>query len=394
MPNSILRTIEFKLYPTVTQKETLNRWLGSCCWLYNQALEMRIKAYRRRGESVSRYDQQKWLVGLRQRIPNIAGLPSTFARGALYRIDRAFQAFFRRCKEGANKPGFPRFRARRRYQSLEYLEPGMYILPGSVRVPCLDKIKARGRFDLPGTQKLLRIVHRVSGWYAQIVLDQDKCPAPIEPQTAVGIDVGLESFATLSTGEKIANPRLLRRSEQHLNRLQRRVSRCQRQSRNRRKRVTQLARQHERITAQRKDFAHQESRKLVNRFDFLAFEKLNIKGMVHSNLAKSIFDAAWGLFLFCVTYKAAYAGKATDAGNPCGTSQECPDCGAIKAKSLSERIHACNCGCILDRDEAAARVILACAWGGSSRVNTAEELASTTGPPRRQASPMKQEVHI
>jgi putative transposase len=392
--NRILRTVEFKLYPNSAQEESLNRWLSTCCWVYNQALEHRIKAYRRRGKSITRYDQQKLLTEWRSRMEIVRLVPQEFTRGALFRLDRAMQAFFRRTRAG-RKQGFPRFRSRHRYDSLEHLRARSYLDTDAVRVPVMGRVNARGRFDLAiGQQKLLRIIRRQSGWYAQVVVDQGECPASASPQSAIGIDVGLTMFATLSNGEKIENPHLLRESERAIKRAQRRVSRRRTGSRNRRKAVKRLALAHEKIAARRKDFAHQESRKLVNRFDFIAIEKLNIKGLARMGRAKSILDAAWGLFLFFLSYKAASAGKTTDAGNPRGTSQECPDCGAIRKKSLSERIHCCPCGCTLCRDVAAAKVILARAARSSGLVLPAEGSASglTGRPPPEQVGPWKQEV--
>ncbi len=122
--------------------------------------------------------------------------------------------------------------------------------------------------------------------------------------------------------------------------------------------MKRVSRIHERVKAQRRDFAHRESRKIVDRFDLIGVEALNIKGVASGMLAKSVNDAAWAFFLFCLTYKAANAGRRVVEVDPRGTSQECPDCGAVKAKTLSERRHQCSCGPIdLDRDYASALVI-------------------------------------
>jgi putative transposase len=359
---AMMRVVEAKLYPTAVQEAALETWLRRCCWLYNQALEYRIKAYQRRGETVGLVAQCAWLTGLRERMPALAEVPTKFARDALRRVDRGFQAFFRRCQAG-EKPGFPRFRSHTRYNSLEFLAPGVYLRPGNlVHVPKLGLVKVRvGEQALAGTQKLLRLIRRASCWFAQVVVDDGQQPPPkIKIRSAVGIDVGLESFATLDTGEKIPNPRFFRKAQQKLKRLQRRVCRCQRRSRNRRRAARRLARQHERIAAQRRDFAHQQSRKLINRFDLIGFEKLNLGGLGRSRLAKSIHDAAWGMFLYFVTYKAEGAGRHAVPVNPSGTSQECPWCGRVQPKSLSERVHRCPCrGEVIDRDHASALVIRA-----------------------------------
>jgi putative transposase len=357
----MLRAVELKLYLTVAQRAALESWLRSCCRLYNRCLEQRIKAYRRRGESVTYNQQTALLTTLRGRIPALAEVPVEFARDALRRVDRGFQAFFRRTAAG-QKPGFPRFRPHQRYTSLESLRRGSYLRPGNrLRVPNLGLVKCRaGDQPLAGEQKILRVLRRASGWYAQLVIDDGQAaPGTVPVTSAVGIDVGLDSFATLDTGEKVPNPRCLRKAERKLRRAQRRLSHCQRRSRNRQKAVRRIARVHEQVAAQRKDFAHQLSRRLVNRFDLIAFEALNVKGLAMGRNAKSVHDAAWGLFLFFMTYKAENAGRHAVAVEARGTSQECPACGRVAPKPLSERVHRCPCGLILDRDHAAAQVIRA-----------------------------------
>jgi putative transposase len=363
----ILKTIEFKLYLNEQQEVTLNEWLRVCCWTYNQALEHRIKAYKRRGESFSYNTQSVLLTGLRERIEQLKAVPRVFLNDSIRRVDLSFKAFFRRLKEGSNSlgfPGFPRFHSHRRYNSLEYLAVGNYIGNNRIRIPKLGKVQARGQFDVVGEQRLLRIIRRTSGWYAQVVIDTGiPVPPKIEVKNTIGIDVGLESFLTTSDGDKVANPRYLRRSERKLKQAHRRVSRCRKGSNNRRKAMRRLTRQHERVKAQRRDFCHQESRKLVDRFDLIGLEKLNIKGMSAGILAKSVNDAAWGLFFRFVLSKAECAGKHAIAVDSRGTSQTCPDCGAVKKKELCERVHACSCGLVIDRDHAAARVILSRALG-------------------------------
>ena len=350
------RAIERKLYPNATQERTLEIYRIECCRVYNRALEERIKAYHRRKESVSYYDQQGLLTQQRGRMASLQAVPVMFLRSALTRVDKAFKSFFRRCKERAKQKGFPRFRARQRYRSLEYQVPGNYFRAGAVFIPGIGEVTARGR-DAVGKQKVLRLIKRIDTWYAQVIVEVQDAPS-IEPQSCVGIDVGLNTFAALSTGERVENPRFFRKAETELKYAQRRLSRKEKGSNNRRKAVKRVAKIHERIKAQRRDFAHQESRKLANRFDLIGVEALNIKGLAGGMLAKSIHDAAWGMFLFYLTYKAANAGRRVVAVDPRGTSQECPGCGTVRAKSLSERRHQCSrCHVDIDRDYAAALVV-------------------------------------
>lgn len=388
----MLKTIEFKLYPTAAQAETMAAWMRTCCWVYNRALEQRIKAYRRRGESLSLYKQGTILTTWRSRMPTIRACPVEFERDALRRVDRGMQAFFRRVK-AKQKAGFPRFKSQHRYNSMEILEAYKYIRDGKCHIVKLGLVKFRaGDQVIPRTQTLLRVIRRTNGWFGQVLVEDltDKSPMPTDD--GVGVDVGLNTFATMSTGETIGNPRWGSRSTRKLRSAHRRISRRKKGSRNRRKAVRRLQRVHERVAAQRKDFCHQHSRRIVNRFSVIAFEKLNIKGLAKSHNRKSIIDAAWGIFLHQLTYKAECAGRQTVAVDPRGTSQTCPECGLVESKNLSERVHACPCGCVLDRDVAAARVILARALGSSRGVSPVEEVASVavvSAP--RQVAPSKQE---
>jgi putative transposase len=349
--------VERKLYLNQEQEATLETWRRECCRIYNRVLEHRIKAYKRRNQNVSYMDQCKLLTVWRQGMPSVAAVPTVFARDTLRRVDRSFKAFFRRVKDGSKKTGFPRFRAQYRYRSLEYLDARYYFRNGRVFIPGIGLVTSRGQDAGTAKQKFLRIIKRASGWYAQTLVDEPLPVLNVEPSSSVGVDVGLLSFAALSNSETIDNPRYFRKSERKLRLAGRHLSRCQRRGKNRVKACNRRAKIYEKIAAQRKDFAHQESRKLVNKFDIIGFEKLNIAGLSRGKFAKSIMDAAWGMFLFFIAYKAVNAGKQAVAVDPRGTSQECPQCGMVKKKSLSERRHECECGCSLDRDYASSLVI-------------------------------------
>ncbi len=353
---SMHRTHEFKLYPTKSQEATLETWLRRCCWVYNRALEHRIKAYKRRKQSVSRYEQYNLLAEWRKRISCLSSVPSDFQRDAMRRVDLGMKAFFRRFQAG-EKPGFPRFKSSRRYNSMAILDPRSYVHGNKIRIPKIGLIKCSGQDDIPTSQKSLKIIRRASGWYAQVVVETD-AEQFVSTGEYVGVDVGLTSFAALSTGETIENPRWARRSQRQVAHAQRRVSRRKKGSKNRRKAVKRVAMAHEKITSQRKDFCHQLSRRLVNEYDLIAIEKLNVTGLSRGRLSRSIMDAGWSILFQQLTYKAESAGKLVVAVDPRGTSQTCPECGVVKKKELRERVHACNCGCVIDRDVAAARVIL------------------------------------
>lgn len=390
----MIRAVEVKIYPTERQSVTLRAWMDRCAWIYNQALAHRIKAYQRRRQTPTLYSQFSMLATWRSRMEFIRQTPSQFARDALRRVDRGMKGFFRRCNAG-EKPGFPRFRPKHRYTSLEVLEVSNYIRPGGfVHVPKLGLIKFRGGCQsIPSKQVILRIIQRASGWFAQVLFDNG-APSPTSAvvSNGVGVDVGLESFATTSDGEVIENPRLLRAGQRKLRSANRRVSRRIDGSANRRKAAVRRRLAHERIAAQRKDFAHQHSRRLVNAYDLIGFEKLNMSGMVRGRLAKSILDAAWSMFLRFIVYKAESAGKRAIAVNARGSSQECPRCGRIRAKSLRERVHRCECGLVLDRDHAAALVILARALGVAGATPVEGATSTCGGCSHEHVGPVNQEV--
>lgn len=384
-----IKTLEFRLYLNQEQENTLTSWLHKCAWIYNNALAMRKKRYDRHKKNTTYLMQQGWLTNLRSRIESVRFLPVKFARSALRRAELAYDGFFRR-RKASQKTGYPRFKAARHYKSMDFMEIGNYICDGRIRIPKLGEVRARCRFDEAGEQIGLRIIRRATGWYAQVLVKQE-VPAPL-PSTGqdCGLDLGLESFATLDSGDKIENPRLYRNSHRELKCAQRRLSRCKKYSNRRTKARHRVALIHERIKRQRRGHAHRVSRDIVNRFDRIAIEKLNVKGMSRGMLSKSVNDAGWGQFIAILTVKAANAGRVVVAVNPSGTSQECPRCGAVAKKTLSERIHHCrSCGFRCDRDQAAAMVIRQRAF----RPACAEGTTSTrTASPQEQADPLKREV--
>ena len=189
-------------------------------------------------------------------------------------------------------------------------------------------------------------------WYATIVCDVEAKALPESTET-VGIDVGLEKFATLSSGQQIANPRFFRQEEHELAKAQRKLSLADKGTPERAKSRKIVARVHERIRFKRHDFAHQLARRLVNHYGLISVEDLTINGMVHNHcLSKSIHDAAWSQFRQCLSYKAEEAGRTMVAVNPAYTSQDCSQCGHRHRKTLSERVHVCPCcSVVMDRDE-------------------------------------------
>ena len=357
----MLKTMKYRLKPTKAQAHQLDSQLEECRQLYNHFLAERKEAWEERQESLSYHTQATTLPTLKAYCADLSLVHSQVLQNVAIRIDLAFKAFFRRCKAG-DEPGYPRFRGYGRYDSMTFPQygNGCQLTDGVLKLSKVGAIRVVQHRPLEGTPKTCTLRRRSTGkWYVTIACEIEVQPLP-STGAVVGIDVGLLSFATLSTGESTPCPTFLRTDEKDLKRTQRKLSTATKGAPERRKRRKIVARVHERIANRRSNFAHQESRKIVNRFDVIAVEDLSVNQMVHNHcLAKSIQDAAWSQFATCLSYKAAWAGRAFVAVNPAYTSQDCSGCGHRQKKTLAERVHACTCcGLTLDRDHNAALNIL------------------------------------
>ncbi len=282
------------------------------------------------------------------------------------RVDLAYKAFFRRCK-GGEKAGYPRFRGKGRYDSFTYPQSGFRIekvgkLYGGSKVSLskIGHVKAVIHRPLEGTLKTCTIRRSSSGkWFVCFSCEVEPKRLP-ESKEAVGVDLGLGSFAVDSKGNKVENPRFFRKEEQALARTQRHLCEAGKVTKERADRRKVVAKIHERIANKRRDFAHQESRKLVDRYGFIAVEDLSVNRMNKNHcLAKSIMDAAWSEFTWKLSYKAEWAGRRFVKVNPAYTSQDCSSCGFRQVMSLSAREYECpNRNLGLDRDHNAAINIL------------------------------------
>jgi putative transposase len=364
--STVRKTFKHKLMSTPTQERALGRTLGLCRWLYNTALEQRITAWQRCRISLSRYQQAAELKDIRAAFPEYAAIHSHILQDVLARLDKTYQAFFRRVKAG-EKAGFPRYQARTRWHSFTYIEygNGATLDNGFLVLSKIGRIAVRWSRPLEGTPKTVTISKEADGWY--VCFSCAYVPVQPLPPTGqeTGIDLGLEAFATLSDGTRIFSPGWYRKAERALKTAQRRVSRRQRGSQRRRKAVTLLAKAHQKVRRQRQDFHHKTALALVRANDTIYHEDLQVANMVRNHhLAKSIQDAGWAAFLSTLTYKAACAGRRVIAVNPAFTSQTCSGCGVLVQKGLSVRWHACpECGTSLHRDQNAARNI---EWLGQS----------------------------
>lgn len=355
----IRRTYRYRLYPTKLQAECLATQLAFCCALYNAGLQERCDAWER-GIGVRFHDQAAELTEVRR-----AGLAppmnSWTQIDALMRLDRAFQAFFRRCRNG-EKPGYPRYRSQRRYDSLSWSfsgnAGGIAIRDHRLYMQGVGCVKLKWDRPLPvGAQlKTATVLRRERHWEVCLSFLARAPVATLSDLPEVGLDVGIASFAALSTGELLQGPRAYRGGRRQLRVAQRRVARRKRRSNRRRKVAAIVRRQHERIANRRRDHAHKATRDLVSRFGTLYVEDLAIKGMAAGMLARVVHDQGWARFLAMLDYKAAEAGSRIVRVSPRKTSQACSECGALVSKALAVRVHRCpECGYVADRDVNAAR---------------------------------------
>jgi len=367
------KTYQFRLYPTHKQELLLENWLLLCCETYNAALDERKSAYRMAGVSLSYEDQCAELPGCKQVRPDLAPVPAQVLQDVVKRVDLAFAAFFGRVEEGKT-PGFPRFKSRFRYHSLTFKQFGNSFKlhvegkkkRGKLELAKLGLVKMVLHRKLIGTPKTAIVKRAPTGkWFVNVTVElsvkdlQEKRLLPSDE--AVGIDVGLKTFAYLSTEEEIANPRFFREDEVKLARAQRKLSRAPKGSKERDRARKVVARTHERIANRRKNFIEQEVNQLVARFGFLAVEALVVRNLVKNpKLAKSIADASWSMFFTRLVAKAEEAGRQVVKVNPAYTSQTCSACGHRQSMPLSVRVYECpQCGLVIHRDHNGSLNILA-----------------------------------
>ena len=355
------KSYRYRIYPTKSQRSVLDQNLELCRKIYNDTLALRKDAWEKEGKSISLYETNSILVTWKSDRPELKQVYSQVLQNVQVRVDLAFKAFFRRVKNGED-PGYPRFKGYGRYDSLTYKQLGFGIKDGKLHLAKIGDIKIKLHRPIEGKIKTCTIRRMPTGkWFACLSVEIEDAPLPPwKDGSVVGIDVGLASFATLSNGEKIDNPRFFRKEEKALAKAQRKRDKLPKGSSLRRKASKVVTRIHERITNRRTDFSNQISRQFVNRFGVIVFEDLDIQNMLKNHhLAKSISDVAWNMLVKSTESKAAYAGSKVVLVDPKYTSQICSRCGLIVEKDLSERVHSCSeCGLSMDRDLNAAINIL------------------------------------
>lgn len=383
------RKVTYKLYPNATQTARLEAWVRLHCELYNAALQERIEAYQKAGISISYYDQQNVLPQIKVDRPELVELGSHALQQTLRKLDLAFQAFFRRVKAGQS-PGFPRFKANKRFSGFCYPDPagwkllktgtrGATIRIGSGKESLMIRARGQHRFGGEAAPNDLTISRKNGQWLASVTLrvPDAACFRGRTDDQHRGIDFGIYDWATFDNGVTLANPRWMRDEMPRLAQLQRQQARKRKGSVRYKRLAGQISKLHQRIGNVRREFLHQQTTKLVQTCAVIATEELTPKNMSRSakgtaekpgrrvrqkaGLNREILSAGFGMALQMLTYKAAEAGTRLHLANTrqLKPSQRCSVCWEIVPKALSQRVHDCpHCGHQMQRDQNSACVVL------------------------------------
>ncbi|GER86332.1 transposase [Dictyobacter vulcani] len=353
---------EYKIDGNQQQYAAIDEAIRTTQFIRNKCLRLWMDE-----RSISQNDLRKYCAVLAQDFSFASRLNSQARQSAADRAWHAIARFYDNCKQHTpGKKGYPKFV--HTHRSVEYKTSGWKLDADGRHILFTDGCGI-GRVRLVGTRtietfplkqiKRVRLIKRADGFYVQFCVRAERVIEHIPTGNIVGIDVGLNAYTTDSHGKTMNNPRYLRKAEKRLKHLHRRLSRTQKQSRNRMKARKRLAKAHLKVQRQREDFARKQANAFVTSHDLIAFEHLKIANMVKNrHLAKSINDAAWGGFLAWICYYGAMHAIPIIKVAPHFTSQKCSRCGTMVKKSLSVRTHICSCGLIMDRDENAARNIL------------------------------------
>src|SRR5271169_6338232 len=423
----VLIAYRYLAYPTDLQVLSMENWMGSLCHLSNEAIQKRKEAYKATGKGLTSAEQQNALPKKRKLDPALRMVYSQVGQDALRRVDKAFQKFFddiRRKKSGQKvSVGYPRFKRVDRYKSFTFPQVWMAVKDKRLEIVKFRPVApttpgGKGKFayiHLSGIGALKIRLHRSLDWDNAKTVTVKRVPSGawyvsvsgevlLEPTLSdngnvTGVDVGLKKQVAMSDDSYVEYPKFLRQSEAKLKKQQRRLSKKRKGSVNYGAQKIVLARSHEHVANQRADFLHKLSLPLVIVYAYIAFEQLNIPGMVRDpHLATSILDAGWGILIRFVAYKSVMLrGNEIERVNPAYSSQDCSGCGYRVPKTLADRVHRCpQCGLVLCRDTNSARVIEQRAFGKgraqAERVistNTVGAESSELVPDQRDKTPVE-----
>lgn len=396
----IARAYRYRLYPDSKRQKGIDEEIELARILYNKLLEKAKTEYQKGGTSIKPSAFNRFLREAKSENKEFNRLYSQVQREVYFRLIKAYQNFFRRVKEKkAGKKvrvGFPRFKAKGRYTSITYPQFGFTIDKERkchmLRVSKIGGMKIELHRLLEGNVKTLAIKKEAGEYYAIFSTVSEIDPPKVRDTNPVGIDMGLETFATLSDGRKITKPNFARKAEKHVARWQRIVARRQKGSKRRDKAKLKLEREWQAVNNQTKDFVFKAVDDLIDSgYTSFAVEALHIPNMLQNHrLARSIQSASWSRFIQALSCKAEEAGMKVTVVDPRNTSQTCSNCGAMQSLSLSDRTFDCSCGYHVDRDVNAARNILNRATAGHAESHARGDLTSTVQW-ARQAESQKRE---
>jgi len=378
---------QYRLRLTKSQEAEIERWLDMLRHQYNFLLADRFKWYEQNRCSINScplvchlpelrnnpdyFSQKKTLPRLKQDRPWYKVVQSQVLQDCVKRVDIAFKRFLKGDSNG-KKSGKPRFKAKNRYKSFTFPSLSNNPISGNVlTLPKFGKVKMIYHRPIPEGFKIktATITRKADGYYVTLSIQDDSVPdiIPVDSvSNPIGIDMGLKSFLVKSDGSEVPIPQYYKKAQKRLKKIQKAVSRSKKGSNNRKKAALKLGKAHKKVADTRKDFHFKTVKELLDSHDLVAHEKLNIKGLAKTKMAKSILDAGWGQFLSILSVKAENAGLIAKGVNPKNTSQNCSNCGTKVPKKLKDRIHSCpHCGYVSDRDVNAAINILNLAVGHS-----------------------------
>lgn len=349
----INKAYKFRLYPNKEQETMFYKTTGCCRFIYNYFLDQSIKRYRKEKKFLFKYDMTYQLPELKKQYPFLKEVNSQSLVCVCINLDNAFKKFI---KKQANFPKFKKKGIGEAFCNPQNCE----VKEKKIKFPKIGWIKCKIHREIEGKIKSITINKNCDKWYASILTEQEIKEEPKTYNNPIGIDVGIREFAFLSNGENIPNPEYYRNFEDKLAIANRRLAKKKIGSKNFIKQKKKVQKIYSKIYNSRKDFLHKKSKDIVDRYDLIGVENLNINGIIkNKHLSKSIADSSWGTFINYLEYKSLWNNKTLQkVGRFYPSSQLCSECGSRKVMPLSQRTYVCeDCGAIIDRDYNASKNI-------------------------------------